>query len=67
MARLGFIHSKGNNVMNADQAKEVKDRLKEMDADPARLGKISGVSAELGFIRIALTTDELKPFDFLKF
>tara|TARA_R110002051_G_scaffold308116_1_gene379531 strand:- start:20787 stop:22190 length:1404 start_codon:yes stop_codon:yes gene_type:complete len=63
----GFIHSKGQNALTADQALEVKSRLKEMDADNDRLSKITGVSAELGFTRISLTTDELKPFDFLEF
>ena len=36
-----------------------------MDKDPGRLGKIGASSAEIGFQRISLTTDELKPFDYL--
>lgn len=64
---FGFIHSKGQNVMNESQSKAIKDRLTEMDENPERLSKIAGVSAELGFTRISLTTDELKPFDYLDF
>lgn len=63
---FGFIHGKGNELTEA-QSKELKSRMKEMDASNERLGKISGMAAELAFTRIALTTDELKPFDFLKY
>lgn len=62
---FGFIHGKGT-PLQAEQAKELKDRMLEMDASPERLSKIAGVSSEIGFTRIALTTDELKPFDYLK-
>lgn len=62
---FGFIHSKGT-PMTEQQAKSLKERMVEMDANPERLSKIAGVSAEIGFTRIALTTDELKPFDYLK-
>lgn len=64
---FGFIHSKGNTPMTAEQAKEIKNRLVEMDSSPERLSKIGGISAEMGFTRIALTTDELKPFDYLNY
>ncbi len=63
---FGLIHGK-NQTLNADQAKSLKDRLKEMDSSPERLSKIAGVSAEVGFTRLSLTSDELKPFDYLKF
>tara|TARA_R110002167_G_scaffold284737_2_gene489897 strand:+ start:23895 stop:25298 length:1404 start_codon:yes stop_codon:yes gene_type:complete len=64
---FGFLHSKGNAPLQPEQAKELKDRMMEMDASPERLSKIAGVSAEIGFTRIALNTDELKPFDYLKY
>lgn len=64
---FGFLHSKGNNALTPDQAAELKNRMLEMDASPERLSKISGVSAEIGFTRISLTTDELKPFDYLNY
>lgn len=63
---FGFIFGKAN-ALTSDQAKELKDRMLEMDANPDRLSKIAGVSAEIDFKRISLTTDELKPFDFLNF
>ncbi len=60
----GFLYGKGT-PLNPDQAQSLKDRLVEMDKDPGRLGKIGASSAEIGFQRISLTTDELKPFDYL--
>ena len=38
-----------------------------MNTSTEDLAKISGSSAELAFTRISLTTDELKPFDYLNF
>jgi hypothetical protein len=38
-----------------------------MDNDSTRLSNIAGASAKLGFTRISLTTDELKPFDYLSY
>lgn len=63
---FGFIHGK-NAAFTEPQAREIKERMKEMDASPERLSKIAGVSAEIGFVRISLTTDELKPFEYLKY
>ena len=62
---FGFIYGKGT-PWDAKQAQSMKERLVEMDASPERLGKIAGASGEVGFQRISLTTDELKPFDFLE-
>lgn len=63
---FGFIHGKGT-ALNQEQASQIRNRLEEMDKSPDRLAKIAGISAEVGFTRISLTTDELKPFDYLKF
>ena len=63
---FGFIHGK-QTPLTSEQAKELKSRLVEMDSDPANLAKIAGSSAEIGFTRISLTTDEMKPFEYLKF
>lgn len=60
----GFLYGKGTPLTDV-QAQSLKDRLVEMDKDPGRLGKIGASSAEVGFQRISLTTDELKPFDYL--
>lgn len=61
---FGFVYGKGT-PWTAEQAQSMKERLQEMDKSPERLGKIAGASGEVGFQRISLTTDELKPFDFL--
>lgn len=63
---FGFIHGK-NQPLTQEQAKELKSRMEEMDKSTERLSKIAGVSAEVGFTRLSLTTDELKPFEYLKF
>ena len=63
---FGFIHGK-NVPITEEQAAQLKQRLQEMNDDPSDLGRIAGSSAEMGFTRISLTTDELKPFDYLRF
>lgn len=60
----GFLYGK-NTPLTPEQADSLKVKLLEMDATPGRLSKIAGASSEIGFQRISLTTDELKPFDFL--
>jgi len=65
---FGLIHAKDNQTpLTEDQGKSIKERLKEMDASTEDLGRISGVSAAIGFTRISLTTDELKPFDYFSY
>lgn len=61
----GFLFGKGT-PLTQDQANSIKEKLIELDNDSSRLGKIGASSAEVGFQRIALTTDELKPFDYLQ-
>lgn len=61
----GFLFGKGT-PLTQDQANSLKEKLIELDNDASRLGKIGASSAEVGFQRIALTTDELKPFDYLQ-
>ena len=63
---FGLIHAKGT-PLREEQAKSLKERLLEMDASPENLSKIAGISAEIGFTRLSLTSDELKPFDYLEF
>jgi len=63
---FGFIHGK-NIALTQQQANELKDRLKEMNGSTEELGKIAGMSGEVGFTRISLSTAELQPFEFLKF
>ena len=64
---FGFIGAKDSSTpLTAEQATTLKEKLKEMDNDSGRLSRISGMSVPLTFTRISLTTDELKPFEFLK-
>jgi len=64
----GFIHAgDGATPLTPEQAQELKARLVEMDNDSTRLSNIAGASAKIGFTRISLTTDELKPFDYLSY
>ena len=64
----GFIHAgDGATPLTAEQAQSLKDRLVDMDNSAEKLSNIAGSSAKLGFTRIALTTDELKPFDFISY
>jgi hypothetical protein len=64
----GFIHAgDGATPLSAEQGQSLKDRLVEMDNNKSRLSNIAGASAKLGFTRISLTTDELKPFDYLSY
>jgi len=64
---FGFIHSKGQTPLTSDQAKGIKERIKDSFNDKDKLSQIMGVSAEIGFTRIGMTTDELKLFDYLNF
>jgi hypothetical protein len=62
----GFIHAgDGQSPLTPEQAQLLKDRLVDMDNSDGKLSNIAGSSAKLGFTRISLTTDELKPFEFL--
>jgi hypothetical protein len=63
---FGFIHAgDGQSPLTAEQAQSLKDRMIEMDNSTSKLSNIAGASAKLGFTRISLNTDELKPFEFL--
>lgn len=65
---FGLIHPKdGATNFTEAQGKGVKERLKEMDASTEDLGRIAGISSAIGFTRISLTTDELKPFDYFSY
>ena len=57
----------GQRSLTKAQADQVKQRMEEMDGATGRLSQIAGVSAQVGFTRIAMTTEELKPFEFLNF
>lgn len=62
----GFIHAgDGQSPLTSEQAQDLKARMVDMDNETGRLSNIAGASGKLGFTRISLTTDELKPFDYL--
>lgn len=64
----GFIHAgDGQTPLSSTQADSLKERLIEMDNNSSRLSNIAGASAKIGFTRLSLTTDELKPFDYLAY
>lgn len=63
---FGFIHAKGT-PLTMDQAVELKSRLKEMNNSAEDLSRIAGISSELGFTRLSLSADELKPFEYLNY
>jgi HK97 family phage portal protein len=63
---FGFIH--GTKIPLSElQAKEIKERLSEMNTSTEDLAKITGMSAEVAFTRISLTTAELQPFEYLNY
>lgn len=64
---FGFFYGKNNVALTKEQADAFKERLVEMNNSPEDLSKIAGMSVEMGFQRMSLTSDELKPFDFLAF
>lgn len=62
---FGFIFAKGEQ-MDEDQALLFTERIKEMDKDKGRMARISGISQEIGFQRVALGNDELNPYTALQ-
>lgn len=61
---FGFLSTK--EPLTADQAEQLKRRLVEMDLNEERLSNLAGSSKEVVFTRISLTTEELRPFDYLE-
>ena len=58
---FGFVFVKGEAMTN-EQAEQFTQRIKDMDASKERMSKITGISKEIGFQRIALGNDELQPW-----
>lgn len=63
---LGLISGK-QEVLEEEQAKQLKQRLLEMRSDPGPLGSIAGINIPVDFTRIALTTQELQPFEYQRY
>lgn len=62
---FGFLSTK--EPLTPEQAQQLKDRLVQMDNDTKRLSNLAGSAKEVVFTRVSLTTDELKPFDYLEY
>lgn len=62
---FGFISTK--EPMTHEQGDSLKERLIEMDNSQERMSNIGGSAKEVVFTRISLTTDELKPFEYLEY
>ncbi len=63
---FGFIHGT-KQALTEGQASELKERLTEMNSSTELLAKIAGVSAEVAFTRLSLTSEELQPFTYLEY
>ncbi len=63
---FGFISAK-DRVLDELQAKQLKQRLNEMKLDNRSMSNIAGVSVPVDFTKLSVSTDELKPFDYLNF
>ena len=61
---FGFIFAKGE-ALTPDQAEQFKERIKEMDQSKDRMARISGLGKEIGFQRISLDNDTMKPWEAL--
>jgi len=63
----GFFYADSATPLTEPQAAAFKQKLDEMAASPDKLSKIAASSIKMGFQRMSLTADELKPFDYLSF
>lgn len=63
---FGFLTGK-DQPLTPEQATQVKQTMLEMDKNPGRMSKIAGGSIPMEFTKLSLDTDQLKPFEFLKY
>ncbi|MNG66060.1 Phage portal protein [compost metagenome] len=64
----GFIHgTDAKEPLTSEQVLALKDTLVEMERDNAVLNRFKGSSVPIGFTKLSLNTDELQPFEFLKY
>jgi len=62
----GFIHAgNGQTPLTHEQGQDLRGRLVDMANSDGKLSNIAAASGAIGFTRISLTTDELKPFEYL--
>ena len=61
---FGFFYSDDSTTpLTADQALSFKEKLIDMNNDPANLARIAGASFKMGFQRLSLNADEIKVID----
>ena len=63
---MGLISGK-NEPLEEEQAKQLKRRMVEMRSDTSPLGQVGGINIPVDFTRIALTSQELQPFDYQRY
>ena len=63
---FGFVHAK-DGVLEKPAIDGLKERLKQAKASTEDLSRIMGSATALGFTKIGLTTDELKPFEYFSY
>ena len=63
---FGVLSAKQGNFTD-EQAVQIKQKFKDMDEAKGRLSKLTAVSVPVEFTRISLTTQELQPFEYLKY
>lgn len=64
---FGYFYGRDGVSLNPDQATQFKQNLQEADKQSGRLSKLIGSSVPIEFQKLSLTTDELKPFDYLNY
>ena len=63
---FGVLSAKQGNFTE-EQAVAIKQKFRDMDEAKGRLSKLTAVSVPVEFTRISLTTQELQPFEYLKY
>ena len=63
---FGFVHAK-DGVLEKPAIDGLKERLKQAKASTEDLSRIMGSATALGFTKIGLTTDELKPIEYFSY
>jgi len=65
---FGFVHgTDAKEPLTSEQALALKQSLVEMERDTTVLSRYKGASVPIGFTKLSLNTDELKPFEFLRY
>ncbi len=63
---IGFIYGK-KDILEDEQAKQLRDRITEMRSDPTAMAQIAGITMEIGFQRVALDVNEIGMYENQKY